>query len=60
MPSYKHKASTNASGEQSWHNLTKSTSKAVVSSSFRLRRIRKALKIGSIIFFNVFVYVIII
>ena len=50
MPSYKHKASSNASGEQSWHNLTKSTSKAVVSPSFKLRRIRKALNIGSIIF----------
>ena len=50
MSSYKHKASTNASGEQSWHNLTKSTSKAVVSPSFKLRRIRKVLKIGCIIF----------
>ena len=47
MPSYQHKASSNASGEQSWHNLTKRTTKAVDSPSFRLRRVRKTLKIGS-------------
>lgn len=60
MPSYQHKASSNASGEQSWHNLTKRTTKAVVSPSFKLRRIRKALKIGSIVFLIAVIFGIII
>ena len=63
MRSYQHKASSNASGEQSWHNLTNRASKTAVSHSFKLRRIRTALKIGSIIllislFFGIFIFLV--
>ena len=63
MRSYQNKASSNASGDQSWHNLTNRATKTAVSHSFKLRRIRTALKIGSIIllislFFGILIFLV--